>query len=226
MPKVPVWARLTRGVLLVCLPIVLLFTPLYVFVTPAFVHHEYRQSYFPAADRFGTTERQRLSDVLVGYLRGDATLEQMTTLLTDSGDVAMRSAEVEHMVNVKQVMDVFFWLHGIAAVLAVAALVALGFRARAAVAPALRRAVWISGAIIVFIVAASLINFDSFFVTFHELLFPGGNWTFYYDDTLIQLYPLRLWIDAVWKMGAMIGLELVVVWVSAWLVGRKRAVSQ
>lgn len=33
------------------------------------------------------------------------------------------------------------------------------------------------------------IPFDSFFTSFHELLFPQGNWQFATDSTLIQLYP-------------------------------------
>ena len=35
----------------------------------------------------------------------------------------------------------------------------------------------------------TIFNFDSLFISFHELLFPQGNWTFPTSSLLIQLYP-------------------------------------
>jgi len=40
-----------------------------------------------------------------------------------------------------------------------------------------------------------LVNFDSFFVQFHEALFEGDSWRFRSSDTLIRLYPDAFWSD-------------------------------
>jgi hypothetical protein len=43
--------------------------------------------------------------------------------------------------------------------------------------------------------------FWQFFSGFHGLFFTGDTWLFSYSDTLIRLYPLRLWQDAVLYIG-------------------------
>jgi hypothetical protein len=40
-----------------------------------------------------------------------------------------------------------------------------------------------------------LVNFDWFFVQFHEALFTGDTWLFPDSDTLIRLYPDVFWSD-------------------------------
>jgi uncharacterized membrane protein len=39
--------------------------------------------------------------------------------------------------------------------------------------------------------------FWAFFSGFHALFFEGDSWLFYYSDTLIRLFPIRFWQDAV-----------------------------
>jgi len=39
------------------------------------------------------------------------------------------------------------------------------------------------------IIFFTIFSFDSLFISFHELLFPQGNWTFPTSSLLIQLYP-------------------------------------
>jgi Protein of unknown function (DUF1461) len=38
------------------------------------------------------------------------------------------------------------------------------------------------------------IFFTSFFILFHQVLFPQGNWSFPADSVLIQLYPEPFWV--------------------------------
>ncbi len=40
-----------------------------------------------------------------------------------------------------------------------------------------------------------LLGFDRFFTRFHEMFFEGDSWRFSDTDTLIRLYPERLWED-------------------------------
>jgi integral membrane protein (TIGR01906 family) len=41
------------------------------------------------------------------------------------------------------------------------------------------------------------ISFWQFFSWFHSLFFKGDSWLFAYSDTLIRLFPIRFWQDAV-----------------------------
>jgi integral membrane protein (TIGR01906 family) len=51
------------------------------------------------------------------------------------------------------------------------------------------------------ILAAILISFDALFTAFHHLFFTGDSWLFLYSDSLIRLFPLRLWQDGFIAMG-------------------------
>ncbi len=198
-----------RIILWLSLPIALLALPLYPLVTPEYVHWQYSKPSFPPSERFTDAERVRLSDVIVNYLRGKASLQQMQEMRTDQGDMAMRDDEVQHIADVKRVMDGFYLAQPITMVLVILAAAALVFReGRRASAGALRTGIWITLGLIIAVVGSSFIDFDVFFDRFHRIFFTGESWLFYYEDTLIQLYPLPFWVNAVWQMGVMIVLEL------------------
>lgn len=123
-------------------------------------------------------------------------------------------------------MDGFFLAHGVALGLALLCLIVLWASGhRSAIPGLLRQGVWITLGIIALTVAASLVNFDLFFTRFHEIFFEANSWIFYQDDTLIQLYPLPLWQDAVWKIGATVLLELGIVYGLAFVLGRLERVA-
>ena len=53
------------------------------------------------------------------------------------------------------------------------------------------------------------ISFWQFFSWFHSLFFNGDSWLFEYSDTLIRLFPIRFWQDAIiFIVGASILLGL------------------
>lgn len=192
--------KLLRLLLAISVAILLIATPLYLLVEPGYVHRFYARPDFPLSSRFTPAERQRLSDVLVNYLRGRATLEDMVTLRTDAGDVAMLPGEVQHMVDVKMVTDGFFIAHGVA--LALAGVISLLMLPKEPLAwsRAVRHGIWGTAALLVVVAVSAIANFDLFFDLFHRIFFQEGTWLFYYEDTLIQLYPLPLWIRAVADM--------------------------
>lgn len=43
--------------------------------------------------------------------------------------------------------------------------------------------------LLIILALATIIPFDSLFTTFHQILFPQGNWTFPVDSTIISFYP-------------------------------------
>ncbi len=210
----PTWlAAIARVLLVLAMPVVLLLSPLYLFVTPAFVRHEYAQKGFPPSERFAPEERLRLSDTIVNYLRGRASREEMASMRTDRGEVALLDSEVQHLVDVKVVMDAFWRAHGIGLAVALLCLIVLwASPARPSVPIALRQGVWITAGLIAAIVISSFIDFDLFFTRFHEMFFSAGSWLFLETDTLIQLYPLPFWVDAVWKIGAVVLVEMAAIY--------------
>ena len=88
--------RLARVSFGIALPVVLLFSPLYLLVSRAFVRHEYSLSHMPSSVRFGQEERLALSDIMIGYLRGWNTAEEMATLTTQEGIPALDAREFSH----------------------------------------------------------------------------------------------------------------------------------
>jgi len=213
-------AAVTRALLVVCVPIILIVSPLYLYVTSAFVGMQYRLPYVSESTRFDLPERERLSDTLIGYLRHTASENDMATLLTDSGRVAMRSAEVSHMVDVRGVMDDFFTAH-LVALLVLAGLVTLAPRLglERPLADGLSAGVWIVLGLMGTILVAVIVDFDGFFTLFHKLFFVDDTWLFYIEDTLIHLYPLGFWVGAVTWVALTIVVEGVLV---LWLAGRMR----
>lgn len=63
--------------------------------------------------------------------------------------------------------------------------------------------------------------FDAAFTLFHEIFFPGGNWSFPADSNLIRLYP-----EPFWELSsAALGILCIVGGLSAWLLARRRGVA-
>ena len=112
-------AKVAHVILMVAIPFLLLVTPLYLIASPAYMRHEYGLPNFPSSQRFSDAERLRLSTTIVKYVMGRATEEEMATLRTDAGEIALRDEEVQHLVDVRVVMDGFRLAH--AALLALAA---------------------------------------------------------------------------------------------------------
>ena len=201
----------------------LLVSPLCLFVTPAFVRHEYSQSSFPRADRFGPDERLRLSDSILHYLRGKEGRDALASAKTKDGEVALAAPEVQHLADVKSVMSGVFLTGAVAGVVEIICLALVWHSSQRLLMPArLRQGIWLTAALIGLVALTALIDFDLFFTRFHQVFFAPGTWTFDPSDTLIQLYPLRFWVDAVWKIAAVICIELALVYVVSVALGRSR----
>ena len=64
----------------------------------------------------------------------------------------------------------------------------------------------------------SLVAFDALFTLFHQVFFPGGNWSFDpATQRLVQLYPFAFWQVA----AAAFGVLVAVLGVAAWWLGRR-----
>ncbi len=204
--------QLVRILIILCLPVTLILAPMHLFTTPGFVSYEYGLSHVPASIRFDAEERLAISDVILDYVRGRVTREELEAVRTTSQEQALNDREVDHLQDVAEVMQGLSAASGLAFSLAGLGIVYLASRRKPALlGSALSIGAGLSGAIIIAVVGASLIDFDTFFRAFHGIFFAEGTWLFYYEDTLIQLYPLPFWVDAVWKMGAIILAAMIAV---------------
>jgi integral membrane protein (TIGR01906 family) len=157
----------------------------------------------------------------VNYLRGRATLDDMAELRTDAGEIALRPSEVQHMVDVKQVIDGFFVAHVAGSVLALGSSTVLLRRRPVGWARSLRHGIWATFGLIAIVAVAAAIDFDLFFTYFHRVFFEEGTWLFFYEDTLIQLYPLTFWIRAVAEISmAIVAGGAVLYTLSRWVEER------
>ena len=55
--------------------------------------------------------------------------------------------------------------------------------------------------VIIAVLLGVAINFDALFRGFHAIFFTGDTWLFYTSDSLIRLFPEKLWSDAFLFMG-------------------------
>ncbi len=210
--------RFARFTVVVAMPVVLLLAPLHLFVTKAYVRHEYAQRGFPSSMRFQPAERLAISDAIVDYLRGGLTRQGLAAVRTSTGDEALNTREVDHLVDVRVVMERLFRAHAVATVATLAAAVTLWLRRqRAGLARSLRHGVVATGALIAGVVGFSLVDFDAFFTAFHGL----------FSCRHLDLRVLRhtdpaispaLWMDAVWKIGVVVAVEMALstAWAAGW----------
>jgi integral membrane protein (TIGR01906 family) len=191
-------------------PLALLGLSVRILLTPLFPNFEYRLPYF-APDPYGFTTQDRLHWGVYGidYLLNNADISYLGNLKFDDGTPLFTEPELSHMQDVKSVVQAFLNIWYIA----LAALILLGIWAwRAqwmkAYSQGLRRGGWLMcilafalGIIATVGASGSGDLFWQFFSTFHGLFFEGSSWLFPDSDTLIRLYPLQFWQDAVLYIG-------------------------
>lgn len=86
--------------------------------------------------RFQPAERLAISDAIVDYLRGGLTRQGLAAVRTSTGDEALNTREVDHLVDVRVVMERLFRAHAVATVATLAAAVTLWLRRQRAAWPA------------------------------------------------------------------------------------------
>jgi integral membrane protein (TIGR01906 family) len=199
------------------LPVALLFLGLRLLLTDAFLQIEYRMPGFPP-DEYGFTRQDRLryAPLAVEYLLNDAGVDYLASQTFPDGSLLYNERELSHMHDVKDVMRValsagfatWFVILGVA------------FWARwggwwSDYVRAVRRGGWLTVGLVAAVGMLAGIDFWRFFTDFHSLFFQGDSWQFFYSDTLIRLFPVRFWQDAVFILigitagsGLVLGLTL------------------
>jgi integral membrane protein (TIGR01906 family) len=88
---------------------------------------------------------------------------------------------------------------------------------------AFARGGWLTLGIIGAILIAIVVSFDWLFTAFHRIFFTGDTWLFLYSDSLIRLFPLRLWQDGFIAMGIVTALLAIIFILGGNLLARKHA---
>lgn len=203
-------------------PLALIGFALRILLTPLYYTVEYNMPYFPA-DEYGFTKEDRLhwAPYAVDYLVKNVDITYLGDLKFEDGTLLYNERELSHMQDVKGVVrgSLRVWY------ITLAILFALGISAwRRNWLPlylnGLRRGGWwmIGLALSLGLIAGVGILLDpdvfwKFFTLFHQVFFEGDSWLFLYSDTLIRLFPIRFWQDAVLaaaviSLGGGLGLAL------------------
>jgi integral membrane protein (TIGR01906 family) len=195
---------MSEVLLVVCVPLAMLLLSVDAISTGAYIRHEYGLLGFPPSELYPPDERLRLAEATLHYLRSSESEDYLYSL-QHAGDSVYNEREVEHLIDVKIVMQAALTLEKVLlfciCVISLYLLYAIGER-DSALRGIARGCALLWGAAMA-IGLAAVLSFDWFFTQFHRLFFADGTWTFYETDTLIQLFPLRFWMDATWKIGAL-----------------------
>lgn len=206
-------ARFTALIVIVtafAFPALLLLGALRLTLSPEFLRYEYTRPGFPA-DPYGlsTAARLRLGFFALDYLHNDAPIGFLGDLTmsaedclnarnSEGGCPMFSQAALQHMADVKQLINIAFsfaWSLAIAA----CAIILLAWRradCRQAMLRGLRMGSLGCLAALATLGVLAAGAWNQAFDGFHELFFAAGTWRFPFSDTLIRLYPERLFIDA------------------------------
>ncbi len=189
----------------IAIPLGLILTGMRIFFTPPFVILEYNMPGFPE-DTYGFTKTDRIhwANLSLKYLNNDAGIEFLGDLQFADGTPVFNERELSHMVDVKLFFKTMMaiWL-GMVAFLVIAGLLAWRARWLASYWAAVSAGGWLTLGLLGLILVTVILNFSALFTVFHRLFFVGDTWLFYFTDTLIRLFPMRLWQDLFIAIGAL-----------------------
>ena len=200
--------------LAIFIPYILLMGGVRLVMSPNFPAFEYRRASFPA-DPFGFTlqERTKWSGYAVSYLTNDKDIDYLGNLQDTTGRKMFAPDELDHMVDVKNVVStasiVWYVLIGLSLAMFIWLVV---MRQWDGIRKALNAGGWATVSLLGVLLVFLAISFDQLFTWFHKLFFADGTWTFLESSTLIRLFPFVFWRDAfilVFGFALIVGILLV-----------------
>lgn len=195
--KIPM--LIIKSVIALCVPLAIIMFFARLLMTPVFLEVEYRMPGFPD-DSYGFSMQDRLkwAKPSVDYLVNNEGINFLSDLKFESGSPIYIDRELSHMADVKKVVKQLLtnWYVD----LAILTLLFLVARMRGWMneyLEAIRYGGLLTVGLLVSLGIFAATSFWQFFAWFHSLFFSGNSWIFEYSDTLIRLFPLRFWMDAV-----------------------------
>ncbi|MBA4376489.1 MAG: TIGR01906 family membrane protein [Anaerolinea sp.] len=182
----------------IAVPVFLIMTSIRILINPFYLDYEYNLPSFPA-DEFGFSTQDRLhwGKLSLEYLTNSAGPEFLGDLLFDDGQPIYDERELSHMLDVKNLVQLMIkiWIP-LTVFLLIAGVLAWRTGWLSQFWKAVSRGGWLTLGLIGLILAVVVLNFDALFTGFHLIFFTGDTWLFFSDDTLIRLFPEKLWSDA------------------------------
>ncbi len=193
--------RLLRLLVAALIPYLVIMAPVRAVFLPWLVPFEYSLPGFPddpvnivyPGQGMKPAERVRLG---IEGLRGtsDAGGTQiLKNMRFDNGQRAFDDREVKHLDDVRDVINVLFPIHTVAALAFAAGAFVLWRRHRPSLGWALHGGAIFTLGLIAVICIGAVVAWDTAFTFFHKIFFSGDSWLFNWDDTLIRLYPVEFW---------------------------------
>jgi len=223
----PPLGRTAQVIVALVFPLLTLIAAIRLIATPAFLALSYARPGFPS-DSFGFTDAQRLTygSYGVDYLNNFAGRDYLAGLKLSTGSTMFTEGEVQHMVDVKNLIGFAYVLGAAVAVLLIIGVWYLAKRYAGGVRRALFAGAILTLVMIAVLIVAALMGWETFFTQFHALFFSSGTWTFSVSDTLIRLYPEQFWVDSAIGIAALVLATVVIVLISCWPTGRRRESSR
>ena len=191
------------GVITVSIPVVICVLSILFLLSPVFMNLEYQRPNFPE-DQYGfsTEERLDFGNQTRSYLVTNTKLDGLRDLKFDSGDPLYVERELEHLEDVKIVLQgVFKVFWGAVIVLVLGGVYARFRNWWKGYTLSVSKGGWLTAGLLGTILFLSIVSFRSLFTNFHRIFFEGDSWLFQYSDTLIRLFPLRFWQDVFLVFG-------------------------
>ncbi|PKN99994.1 MAG: TIGR01906 family membrane protein [Chloroflexi bacterium HGW-Chloroflexi-4] len=195
--------RIFSVLISIIVPLFLMMTSIRILLNPFFLDYEYNQPNFPA-DEFGFSKADRLywGKLSLDYLTNREGPEFLADLKFDDGAPIYNERELSHMVDVKNLVQLMIKIMlPMAAFLILAWIFAWRLGWKSEFWKSVSLGGWLTLGMIGLVLVGTVINFDALFTGFHHLFFTGSTWLFYTNDTLIRLFPEKLWSDAFTFMG-------------------------
>jgi integral membrane protein (TIGR01906 family) len=190
--------RIFSILIAIIVPLLLMMTSIRILLNPFYLDYEYNLPNFPA-DEFGFTKADRLhwGKLSLVYLTNSAGPEYLADLKFDDGQPIYNERELSHMLDVKNLVQLMIKIMiPMAAFLVIAWILAWRMGWTTQFWKSVSLGGWLTLGMIALILVGTVINFDALFTGFHHLFFTGSTWLFYTNDTLIRLFPEKLWSDA------------------------------
>ena len=185
------------------IPLAVIMLGVRLLMTPLFLEMEYRMPGFPD-DQFGFGMQDRLTwaKPSVEYLVNGAGISFLGDLKFANGKPIYNERELSHMADVKMVVQrlLIYWYVDIL-ILVILGLWAWYSGWRFDFLMGWKRGGFLTIGLLIAMGVFASTSFWDFFAWFHSLFFSGNSWLFEYSDTLIRLFPIRFWEDAVAYIG-------------------------
>lgn len=223
-------ATIIQWVITLCIPFMLAAGMIGVVIGDWLPAFEYNNRVAPDLYGWEKADRLELALVAVEYLSVRDSAENSIYLLEeqrmpDRDEPLYNEREISHMIDVKHLTDRIRWGGWVLAIIVVAGTTLLLYRTETEPIAyrAIRNGGWATIGILVGLGLFMIVAWNTFFVQFHELLFPAGSWTFYTTDSLIRLFPEKLWQDVgAYIVGGTLGLGILCLLAGRFLLNRTK----